>query len=112
MHTPVRIKPLRTIFAILSALCAPSFLGAEAIATVPACVTPPSGLTHWWPAEGNVNDVVGSANGTLQNGATFALGEAGQSFSFDGVDDSVSFGNTAGNFGTNDFTIEFWISTT
>ncbi len=79
---------------------------------LPTCVPPPSGLTHWWPAEGNANDAADGANGTLQNGATFAAGEVGQAFSFDGVNDSVSFGNTAGNFDTNDFTIDFWIRTT
>ena len=34
-----------------------------------------------------------------------------QAFSFDGVDDFVTFGNTVGNFGTSDFTIDFWIKT-
>jgi RHS repeat-associated protein len=35
-----------------------------------------------------------------------------QSLSFDGIDDSVSFGDTIGDFGQNDFTIEFWMNTT
>ena len=33
----------------------------------------------------------------------------GQAFSFDGVDDFVSFGTTVGNFGTADFTVDVWI---
>src|SRR5262249_36974468 len=37
----------------------------------PACVTPPSGMVAWWPGDGNANDIQGSNNGTLQNGATF-----------------------------------------
>lgn len=75
------------------------------------CAIPPANLTNWWPANGNANDIVGGANGTL-NGATFATGEVGQAFSFDGVNDSVTFGSTVGNFGTSDFTIDFWIRTT
>jgi uncharacterized repeat protein (TIGR02543 family) len=78
----------------------------------PDCVMPPSGLVHWWPGQGNANDAVGDSDGTLQNGAGFAEGKVGQAFTFDGVDDSVSFGNTAGNFDTNDFTVEFWMKTT
>ncbi len=55
-----------------------------------ATVEPPvSGLIAWWPGEGSANDVVGSNHGTLQNGATFAIGKLGQAFYFDGVDDSV-----------------------
>src|SRR5689334_3178680 len=56
----------------------------------PACVAPPSGMVSWWPGDGNANDIQGSNNGTLQNGATFAAGKVGQSFSFDGVDDFVN----------------------
>src|SRR2546427_4543298 len=76
------------------------------------CVAPPPGLVSWWPGNGDANDVVGGNNGTLQGGVTFVPGKVGQAFSFDGVNDYVSFGNTAGNFGTSDFTIEFWIRTT
>src|SRR6185436_19421445 len=45
-------------------------------------------------------------------GATFIPGKVGQAFSFDGVDDMISFGPNTGNFGTNDFTVDFWIRTT
>jgi subtilisin-like proprotein convertase family protein len=76
----------------------------------PACVTPPSQMTAWYPGDGNASDIQGGNNGTLQNGATFAAGKVAQAFSFDGVDDSVSFGNTVANFGTSDFTVDFWIN--
>ncbi|HTJ01004.1 MAG TPA: LamG-like jellyroll fold domain-containing protein [Dongiaceae bacterium] len=67
----------------------------------------------WWPGNGNANDIIGTNNGTLLNGTSFAAGEHGQAFSFDGVNsNAVTFGNTVGNFGTNNFTVEFWISTT
>jgi hypothetical protein len=70
-----------------------------------------SGPIAWWPGDGNANDVVGPNHGTLHNGAGFVAGQVGQAFSFDGVNDFVSFGNSIGNFGTSDFTVEFWIRT-
>lgn len=79
--------------------------------TVMQCLPPPAGLVSWWPGDGNAIDVVGTNHGTLQNGATFAPGEVGQAFKFDGIDDYVTFGSTVGNFGTSDFTIDFWVKT-
>jgi alpha-tubulin suppressor-like RCC1 family protein len=80
---------------------------------LPVPVAPPAGLTNWWPAEGNANDIISGMNGTLYgNGVSYAAGKVGQAFHFNGSYGLVSFGNTAGNFGTNDFTIEFWLRTT
>lgn len=53
------------------------------------CTPPPSGMVAWYPGEGNANDIQGTNNGTLQNGATFATGKVGQAFNFDGADDYV-----------------------
>lgn len=71
---------------------------------------PVAGLTNWWPWDGSATDIVGGADGTL-NGVTFAEGRLANALSFDGLNDSVSFGNAVGNFGTSDFTIDFWIQT-
>ncbi len=68
--------------------------------------------TNWWPANGNANDVGGNQHGTLVNGTAFTSGKVGQAFSFDGIDDHVSFGSVAGNVGTADFTLAFWVKTT
>jgi Concanavalin A-like lectin/glucanases superfamily len=46
------------------------------------CAPSPSGLIHWWPGDGSASDVVGTSNGTLSGGATFAAGKVGQGFSF------------------------------
>lgn len=70
-----------------------------------------SGLIAYWPADSNGSDVV-AGNNAIISGATFVPGRKGGAFSFDGVNDSVTFGNSIGNFGTNDFTISFWIRTT
>jgi len=73
------------------------------------CFTAPSGLIHYWPGNGNANDLVGNANGTLVNGASFTTGEVGQAFLFNGVDGYVSLPGTFG--GTSEQTIDAWIRT-
>ena len=74
------------------------------------CFPAPVGLVSWWKGEGDGTDLVGGNNGWL-NGVTFSAGMVGGAFNFDGTDSRLNFGNTVGNFGTNDFTIEFWIRT-
>lgn len=75
------------------------------------CSPTPSGLVAWYPGDGNGNDISGNNNhGTLQNGATFAAGKAGQAFSLDGMDDLISApGNGSLNLTGNQVTIEAWI---
>ncbi|MBS1792510.1 MAG: hypothetical protein JSS81_01580 [Acidobacteria bacterium] len=71
-------------------------------ATVPTAV--PFG---WWPGDGDSRDISGNnLNGTLVNGAGYAVGKVGQSFDFDGVDDYLN----AGTIGLADrsFSIELW----
>lgn len=58
------------------------------------CVLP-SGMVSWWPGAGNGNDIVGTNNGTMENGATFASGLVGTALSLDGIDDYVALGGTA-----------------
>ena len=73
------------------------------------CVAPPAGLVSWWTGNGNANDAVGGNNGTLVGGVTFAQGEVGQAFDFDGSSGYVSVpNNPQWDFGSNPFTIEFW----
>ena len=69
-------------------------------------------ITHDWPADGDATDIVGDADGTLVGGTSFGPGLFDQGFVFDGVDDEVTFGTSAGNFGTSDFTIAFVIQST
>jgi hypothetical protein len=55
-----------------------------------ACAPSPPGLVSWWRGEGNADDSASNNNGTLSpTGVTFAAGEAGQAFSFDGAVGSV-----------------------
>jgi hypothetical protein len=85
-----------------------------ALSTFPAwsadCVLVPSGSVAWWSAESNANDLIGTNNGTLRGGITFAPGEVGQAFNFDGVSGSVLVPDVPALHFTNAITIEAWIN--
>jgi hypothetical protein len=52
----------------------------------------PWGLVSWWPGNDNTNDLIGGNNGTLENGAGYALGEVEDAFSLNGSDQYVLIG--------------------
>ncbi len=54
-----------------------------------SCVPAPQGLVSLYKGEQNALDSGSDNHGTLQNGATFAVGKVGQAFSLDGVDDRI-----------------------
>ena len=79
-------------------------------AVAQTCLQPLAGLVGWWPGDGNADDIVGSNDGMLQNGVTFANGMVGQAFSFNGggavveVPDAPSL-----NFNTNaPISVDLW----
>jgi len=74
------------------------------------CAPPPPGLVGWWPGEGDANDIGGTNNGTLLNGATFAPGEVGSAFSLNGGLDKVSVPDSPSLRLTTEFTIETWVN--
>src|ERR1035437_1634133 len=79
------------------------------------CVTPPSGIVAWWPAEGNANDIVGTNNGILQAGASYAVGKVGRAFFLNNANAYVRVPASASlkNIATaNGLTIEGWIDVT
>jgi hypothetical protein len=55
-------------------------------------VPQPAGLVSWWPGNDNANDIIGGNNGTLENGAGFALGDVDDAFSFNANDQYVLIG--------------------
>lgn len=73
----------------------------------PVATNAPNNQVLWLAGDGDARDSAGTNNGTLQNGATFAVGKVGQTFSFDGVDDYVS--TAAFSTGTQ-ATIETWVN--
>lgn len=85
-------------------------LGYTGPVVAQSCTPAPSGLVAWWPADGNATDVIGNSNGTLQGDTTYALGEVGQAFSFDGDGDFIEIDERANlDFYAGDFTIETWV---
>jgi len=70
-----------------------------------SCISAPSGLVSWWPGDGNANDIVGSNNGTLQNGTAFTTGKVGQAFNLDGINDYVDLGS---GFNLDKLTLDAW----
>jgi hypothetical protein len=73
------------------------------------CAPAPSGLIGWWRGEADAQDASGTHHGSLQGGLGFASAKVGSGFSFDGLDDYLSVpDSTDWDFGTGDFTIEFW----
>src|SRR5207248_6431072 len=45
-----------------------------------ACAAPPSGMLDWWPGDDSAQDIAGSHNGVLVNGATYGGGKVDQAF--------------------------------
>ena len=67
---------------------------------------------HWWPADGNASNAISTAHGTLVGGVTYQPGKYGQAFVFDAVASEINCGTNAGNFGSGDFTVMYWMKTT
>lgn len=75
------------------------------------CVTSPPGLVSCWPADANAKDIIGTNDGTLENGTTFAPGLAGNAFSFDGIDDFANIPDSASlDALTSAITVDVWVN--
>jgi cysteine-rich repeat protein len=69
---------------------------------------PPNLVSHW-KADGDAADSGPAVNhGTLVGGASFAAGQYGQAFSFDGVDDRVALGTSTAFRQSGAITYSFW----
>ncbi len=88
-----RDSVVRSYFPVLALISILLMVGSPAWVeggTVSVCTPPPSGMISWWSGDNNALDMIGSNNGTLVNGATYAPGMVGQAFSFNGSGDYVS----------------------
>jgi outer membrane protein assembly factor BamB len=101
-------------YTVLVTNASGSILSSNALLTVVSpgsCAPVPSGLVSWWPGEGDANDIVSTNNGVLQGAISFAAGEVGQAFVFDGSSTSVQVpASSSLNVGLGGgFTLETWI---
>ncbi|MGZ4974085.1 MAG: LamG-like jellyroll fold domain-containing protein, partial [Limisphaerales bacterium] len=67
-------------------------------------------LVDHWPADGDTTDLIGGNDGSATN-VSYTSGQIGQAFSFDGSGQIV-VDPKALAFGTDDFSLAFWIQTT
>jgi len=109
---PTEIVSLQLSSATMSAAIADLQARVAVLETAPqsSCISAPSGLISWWPADGNANDISDGNSGSLQNGTTFAPGKVSQAFSLDGVDDFVQGGTVGLPTGNHDRTIDLWVN--
>jgi len=76
-----------------------------------ACVLPPSGLSGWWPGDGDARDIVSGRNGVFQDDATTGSGLVDLAFKLDGENDFIDVPDSTGlNFGSGDFTVDLWVN--
>jgi hypothetical protein len=74
------------------------------------CVPAPSGLMSWWKGEDDTLDQTGTNNGTVYGSPmSYAPGEVGQAFYFDGGGGSILEVGDATNLELQNLTIEGWI---
>ena len=66
-------------------------------------------VVSWWTANNTAADSVGTNHGTLTSGATYAAGQIGQAFTFDGVNDRVQVADSPSLALTHSMTIEGWV---
>jgi hypothetical protein len=76
--------------------------------------TPPpvNGLISWWTGDGTASDSAGGNDASLVSGATYASGQIGSAFSFDGVDDRVQVADSESLKLTESISVEGWVKAT
>ncbi len=106
-----RIDEVEVFNRALSASEVQSIVNAGSVGKCrPPCVQPPPNLVSWWPGDGNAHDIEDGNNGALSGGATFAAGEVGQAFSFDGTIGSAIVPDSTSLDVTTQFTLDAWIN--
>ena len=79
---------------------------------VPEPVPPPGGMVGWWPADGNVEDIIGGNHGAPPF-ADFVDGMVQQGLGLDGIDDHVLVPDNTGDLNiTGDVTVDLWAKRT
>ena len=68
-------------------------------------------VSHW-TGNNTAADSVGSNHGTLISGAAYAVGQVGQAFSFDGIDDRIGVADSSSLALSGSLSIEAWVKAT
>ena len=97
-----------TLFVFLNSPVNAIIADGQAVGTIFSddCIPAPLGIADWYKGEGDANDSIGSNHATLENGAAFAVGNTGQAFGLDGINDSVLTPTI--NLGSA-YSIELWV---
>jgi len=74
----------------------------------PNCVPAPSGLVSWWRAQNDSTDTISGNNGALSGGVSFAPGEVGQGFNFNGTGEVAVPSSPSLN--VQSVTLEAWVN--
>jgi hypothetical protein len=85
-------------------------LPREAVLTIrPKRPLDRTGLLHHWEGERDARDSVGGAHGDTAPNVQFTAGHKGRAFTFAGMGEGVRFDKDVARFGTDDFSITFWL---
>jgi len=104
---PKIIPPFRAPVWFWALMSFSAALNAPCFAQAPIT----NGLVARWPGDGNAKDSAGHFDGQVSGGLRYGPGPTGKAFEFNGGSSRVDFGPAAGNFGTRDFTISYWMKT-
>ena len=81
---------------------------------VVTCFEPPANLVGWYPAENTPSDIAGPTfeDGTFVGSATYATGEVGQAFSFNGANNYINVGSPTALKISTAITLDAWVRPT
>ncbi len=77
--------PSNNVSMVLSNTATSVIVRVTSVALKQTALSVPAGIISWWRAESNALDSIGTNDGALTNGASYAAGEVGQSFLLDGT---------------------------
>jgi len=72
------------------------------------CVQPPAEMISWWDGDGTPNDIIGTNEGTLMNGASYGTGMVGQAFDFTQAGQHVEIPDSPSLRPVNGLSIDGW----
>jgi|CXWL01.1.fsa_nt_gi hypothetical protein len=72
------------------------------------CVQPPTEMISWWDGDGTPNDIIGTNEGTLINGASHTTGMVGQAFDFTQAGQHVEIPDSQSLRPVNGLSIDGW----